>query len=132
YLGGTVNLLLDFVPHVLIYTSASDRSTVHRRIREIFPTHRLNLLTLKAGENFPISPDVSGRILFPPADFTAATADDQAFVVQLSIKTTKILFVSDSGYATEKSLLASRSDLRSEVLGEGQYQSGNYGSDGFL
>ena len=92
----------------------------------------MNLLTLKAGENFPISSDVSGRILFPPADFTAATADDQAFVVQLSIKTTKILFVSDSGYATEKSLLASRSDLRSDVLVKGQHHSGNSGSDVFL
>src|SRR5438874_12081358 len=102
HLGGTENLFHDFVPHVLIDNSATDRSTVHRRIREIFPTHRLNLLTLKAGENFPISSDVSGRILFPPADFTAATADDQEFVVQLSIKRTKILFVSDSGYATEK------------------------------
>src|SRR5947208_3662421 len=132
HLGGTENLLRDFVPHVLIDNSATDRSTVHRRIREIFPTHRLNLLTLKAGENFPISPDVSGRILFPPADFTAATADDQAFVVQLSIKRTKILFVSDSGYATEKSLLASRSDLRSDVLVKGQHHSGNSGSDVFL
>src|SRR6184192_1786244 len=132
HLGGTENLLRDFVPHVLIDNSATDRSTVHRRIREIFPTHRLNLLTLKAGENFPISSDVSGRILFPPADFTAATADDQAFVVQLSIKRTKILFVSDSGYATEKSLLASRSDLRSDVLVKGQHHSGNSGSDVFL
>ncbi len=79
HLGGTENLLRDFVPDVLIDNSATDRSTVHRRIREIFPTHRLNLLTLKAGENFPISSDVSGRTLFPPADFTAATADDQAF-----------------------------------------------------
>lgn len=132
HLGGTESLLRDFVPHVLIDNSATDRSTVHRRIREIFPTHRLNLLTLKAGENFPISSDVSGRILFPPADFTAATADDQAFVVQLSIKRTKILFVSDSGYATEKSLLASRSDLRSDVLVKGQHHSGNSGSDVFL
>src|SRR5213594_7138 len=132
HLGGTENLLRDFVPHVLIDNSATDRSTVHRRIREIFPTYRLNLLTLKAGENFPISSNVSGRILFPPADFTAATADDQAFVVQLSIKTTKILFVSDSGYATEKSLLASRSDLRSDVLVKGQHHSGNSGSDVFL
>src|SRR5207237_8059235 len=132
YLGGTVNLLLDFVPHVLIYTSASDRSTVHRRIREIFPTHRLNLLTLKAGENFPISSDVSGRILFPPADFTAATADDQAFVVQLSIKRTKILFVSVSVYATEKSLLAWRSDLRSDFWFKAKHHSEISGSDVFL
>src|SRR5437868_7237911 len=46
HLGGTENLLRDFVPHVLIDNSATDRSTVHRRIREIFRTHRLKLMTL--------------------------------------------------------------------------------------
>ncbi len=40
--------------------------------------------------------------------------------------------MSDSGYATEKSLLASRSDLRSDVLVKGQHHSGNSGSDVFL
>jgi beta-lactamase superfamily II metal-dependent hydrolase len=132
HIGGTEALLRDFVPTVLIDNAAPDRSTVHRRLREIFSTHRLNLMSLKAGENFSASSDVVGKILFPPANFTATTADDQAFVVQLSIKTTKILFMSDAGYATEKSLLASRSDLHSDVLVKGQHHSGNSGSDIFL
>src|SRR6267378_5686671 len=132
HIGSTEALLRDFVPTVLIDNAAPDRSTVHRRLREIFPTHRLNLMSLKAGENFSASSDVVGKILFPPANFTATTADDQAFVVQLSIKTTKILFMSDAGYATEKSLLASRSDLHSDVLVKGQHHSGNSGSDIFL
>ncbi len=132
HIGGTENLLRDFVPAVLIDNLATDRSTVHRRLREIFATHRLNLMSLKAGENFSVSSDVVGKILFPPADFTATAADDQAFVVQLSIKTTKILFMSDSGYATEKSLLASRFDLHSDILIKGQHHSGNSGSDIFV
>jgi beta-lactamase superfamily II metal-dependent hydrolase len=132
HIGGTDSLLRDFVPTVLIDNRAADRSTVHRRLREIFPTHRLNLPSLKAGENFSVSSGVTGRILFPPANFAATTADDQAFVVELSIKTTKILFMSDSGYATEKSLLASRTDLRSDILIKGQHHSANSGSDVFL
>jgi len=51
---------------------------------------------------------------------------------RIGLKRTKILFVSDSGCATEKSLLASRSDLRSDVLVKGQHHSGNSGSDVFL
>jgi competence protein ComEC len=132
HIGGTESLLRDLVPAVLIDNPATDRSTVHRRLREIFPTHRVSLLNLKAGEDFHISSNVSGRILFPPADFTAATADDQALVVQLSVKNTKILFVSDSGEATEKSLVGSRVDLRSDILVKGQHRSGNSGSDNFL
>jgi ComEC/Rec2-related protein len=132
HIGGADALLRDFVPPVLIDNAASDRSTVHRRLREFFSTQRLKLVNLKADENFPVSSDVAGKILFPPADFTGGTADDQTFVVQLSIKTTKILFISDAGYATEKSLLASRADLRSDVLIKGQHHSGNSGLDIFL
>ena len=125
-------MLRDFVPTVLIDNPAADRSTIHHRLREIVPTHRLNLLSLKAGENFPISSEVSGRILFPPADFRASRVDDQAFVVQLTVGTEKILFMSDCGDSTEKWLLGSRVDLRSDVLIKGQHYSGSSGSDNFL
>jgi competence protein ComEC len=40
--------------------------------------------------------------------------------------------MSDAGYATEKALLASRVDLRSDILVKGQHRSGNSGSDAFL
>jgi competence protein ComEC len=132
HIGGAENLLHDLVPTVLIDNPTADRSTVHRRLREIFPTRRLPLASLKAGEIFSVSSDVGGKVLFPPADFGASTADDQAFVVQLSVKATRILFISDSGYATEKSLIESGIDLRSDVLIKGQHHSGISGSDNFL
>jgi beta-lactamase superfamily II metal-dependent hydrolase len=40
--------------------------------------------------------------------------------------------LSDAGYATEKALLASRVDLRSDILVKGQHRSGSSGSDAFL
>jgi competence protein ComEC len=132
HIGGADNLLHDLVPTVLIDNPAADRSTIHRRLREIFPSLGVILLNLKTGEDFHISPNVTGRILFPPADFTTTTADDQALVVQLSIKNTKILFISDSGDATEKSLIRSGVDLRSNVLVKGQHHSSTSGSDNFL
>jgi len=132
HIGGAEDLLREFVPTVVIDNPAVDRSTIHRRLREIVPTHRLNLISLKTGENFPISSGVNGRILFPPADFNASRADDQAFVVQLTVGTEKILFMSDSGDSTEKWLLGSRVDLRSAVLIKGQHYSGSSGSDNFL
>jgi ComEC/Rec2-related protein len=132
HIGGTENLLHDLVPTVLIDNPLLDRSTVHRRLREIFPSHRVNVLNLKTGDGFHISSNVTGRILFPPANFTATTADDQAFVVQLFVNSIKILFMSDNGDATEKSLIGSPVDLRSDILIKGQHHSGNSGSDNFL
>jgi beta-lactamase superfamily II metal-dependent hydrolase len=132
HIGGTENLLRDLVPTVLVDNPASDRSAIHRRLREIFPTHRVNLLNPKTGECLRISSDVTGQILFPPTKFPATKADDQALVVQLSVKSTTILFMSDSGGATEKSLIGSGVDLRSDILIKGQHHSGNSGSEDFL
>src|SRR5438270_683417 len=132
HIGATESLLRDLAPTVMIDNPAADRSTIHRRLREIFISQGLNLLSLKTGEEFLLSPEVTGRILFPPATFTGSTSDDQTFVVQLSVKTTKILFMSDSGYATERLLIGSGADLRSDILIKGQHHSGNSGSDIFL
>jgi len=79
-----------------------------------------------------MAPKVIAKILFPPPDFVASTADDQALVVQLSTGSTQILFMSDSGYATEDALLGSNADLRSDILIKGQHHSGKSGSDAFL
>ena len=92
----------------------------------------MKVLKLSPGEKLAIAPEFEGTVLFPPRGFAAATADDQALVVQLSVKTAKILFVADSGYATEKALLSSKSDLRSDILVKGQHHSGNSGLDVFL
>jgi competence protein ComEC len=132
HIGATESLLRDLAPTVMIDNPAADRSTIHRRLREMFRSQGLNLVSLKTGEEFPLSPEVTGKILFPPANFTGSTADDQAFVVQLSVKTAKILFTSDSGYATERLLIGSGADVRSDVLIKGQHHSGNSGSDVFL
>src|SRR5437773_1335989 len=132
HIGATESLVRDLAPTVMIDNPAADRSTIHRRLREMFRSQGLNLVSLKTGEEFPLSPGVTGKILFPPANFTGSTADDQAFVVQLSVKTAKILFMSDSGYATERLLIGSGADLRSDILIKGQHHSGNSGSDIFL
>jgi beta-lactamase superfamily II metal-dependent hydrolase len=75
---------------------------------------------------------VSGKILFPPRGFSATATDDEALIVQLSVKATKILFMSDSGYATERALISSRVDLQSDILVKGQNHSGNSGLGAFL
>src|SRR5438270_962127 len=132
HIGATEALLDDFVPAALIDNPLPDRSTIHRRLRENFSGWRSKILKLSAGQNFSISPQVSAKVLFPPSQLTASNADDQTFVVQLSTMSAKVLFMFDSGDATEKSLLQSGIDLHSDILIKGQHHSGCSGSDIFL
>ncbi|HEY6071790.1 MAG TPA: ComEC/Rec2 family competence protein [Chthoniobacterales bacterium] len=129
HIGGVESLFGDFLPRVLIDNRAPDRSTIHRRLRELFLKRRL---TTRVPERFSISSRATATILFPPTDLNARQADDQALIVQIAIGNAKILFMSDSGYATEKALLESGTNLRSDVLIKGQHHSGNSGSDLFL
>ena len=114
HIGGAEPLLQDFSPAVLIDNPSADRSTIHRRLRDIFAFRRLNATT---HEKFPISSDVAAQILFPPLEFRANTADDQAFVVQLSMKTAK-LFRQDESGAVELEFGADHWEARSYLTGE--------------
>ena len=132
HIGGAQTLLGDYSPNRLIDNPAADRSAVHLRLHEIFSTRRLFSLDLQKTRTFGISSNVTARILFPPSDFSVSSADDQALVVQVTIYGTPILFMSDSGYATERFLLESGSVLRSDLLIKGQHHSGKSGSEIFL
>ena len=132
HIGAADLLMRDLVPRHLFDNATPDRSAVHHRLRELFLNHQVKVTNLRAGKNFTIGSAVAGKVLFPPSGLSTTTADDQALVVQLSVETAKILFMSDSGYPTEKWLLASAADLRSDILIKGQHYSGNSGSDAFL
>lgn len=132
HIGGAEPLFQDLLPAVTIDTRAPDRSGIHRRLRETVFGRRMKVLQLSAGEEFKIGPDIAAKVLFPPTGFAATNADGQTLVVQLSVKTTKVLFMSDSGYATELALLRSKYDLQSDILVKGQHHSGKSGLDSFL
>ena len=132
HIGGASALIADFFPRIVIDNPAVDRSSVHRGLRAAFTAHRTSVSSLSDGECFTVAPNVSGKILFPPRGFSATATDDEALIVQLSVKATKILFMSDSGYATERALISSRVDLQSDILVKGQNHSGNSGLGAFL
>jgi competence protein ComEC len=133
HIGGAELLLQDFRPGTLIDNPASDHSFVHRRLHALFAARKIVPLNLCAGREFKVGEDIRAKILFPPRDIDASQADDKALVVQLSIgRAGKVLFLSDSGYATENALLGAGADLRSDILVKGQHRSGQSGSEAFL
>ena len=133
HIGGAVQLLHDF-PHVrLIDNPSPDRSAVHQRLQRLFQGRGIERDHLAAGESFRMSREVTAKILYPPRAFPAATADDQAYVIQLSVApSTSILFMSDSGLETERALLAYGLNLHSDIIIKGQHHSGRSSSDAFL
>ena len=130
HIGGALAVLHEFRPRQVIDTEARDRSPIHRAlIAELQNERRL----VAAGDELPLSKSVRLRVLHPPKGFEAKIADDQAIVAQLLIdKQPRVLFVSDSGIATENRLLHSGVDLHSDIIVKGQHHSGISGSPEFI
>lgn len=133
HLGGMVQLMEDFPRIRLVDNPAPDQSAIHRRLQHLFQEHGIKADNLVAGDSFQLSRDVIAHVLFPPPNFNASMADDQAYVVHLLVApATRILFMSDGGIKTEQALLVNRFNLRSDIIIKGQHHSGESGSDAFL
>jgi competence protein ComEC len=133
HLGGTAQLLDDFPRIRVVDNAAPDHSVSHRKLQRLFRDRRIKLDDPAAGDSFLLSKNVTAQVLFPPRNFSSPIADDQAYVVHLLVApATWVLFMSDSGIKTEQALLASRLNLRSDIIIKGQHHSGESGSDAFL
>ncbi len=133
HVGGANAVLRDFRPGSVVDTAARDRSPLHRSLIAELLRSGLERTLLSAGSESRLSESVETRVLFPPENFQAKTADDQTLVLQLLIaKQTRVLLLSDSGTATEERLLHSGIDLRSDIIIKGQHHSGTSGSPEFI
>src|SRR5437868_1561067 len=136
HIGGAVELLNDFPNTQVFDNPAPHRSALHRRLSRTLSELKkggLKCSSLVAGDDLHLAHDVAARVLFPPPSFAGITADDQAFVIRLSIAPgTFVLLMSDSGTETEKMLLSNGLELHSDVLIKGQHHSAASGSAAFL
>ena len=133
HLGGAAELIRDF-PYVrLIDNPAPDRSTVHQRLQRLFQEHGIKPDSLTAGDSVRFSRKVTAHVLFPPQSFASRRADDETYVIRVSIApSASVLFMSDSGLETESALLSYGLNLQSDIVIKGQHQSGNSCSGPFL
>ncbi len=85
-----------------------------------------------AGKTWTLEPGVTLRCLFPPAGWKAGLADDRCAVFLLECKDTRVLFMNDAGFITEKALLESGQDLRANILVKGRHARDYSGLPEFL
>ncbi|MFL6588791.1 MAG: ComEC/Rec2 family competence protein [Chthoniobacterales bacterium] len=133
HLGGAMAAVIDFRPRQLIDNAGEDRSQLHHKFVERLASEKRARRLGRAGDEIKISSRLTGRILFPPADFPANRSDDQALVIQLLVSgRPRALLMSDSGVQTEEALVRTYPDLRCDVIIKGQHHSGISGSSQFL
>lgn len=133
HIGAAISVVRAFRPRVLIDTPAADRSRTHKQLIAYLAEHGIDRQLCAAPDGFTLGRGLDARVLFPPPGFQASNADDQALVLQLTfLKRWRLLLLSDSGEPTERWLMNSGADLRSDILIKGQHRSGVSTSSEFL
>ncbi len=132
HVGGGVALLGDFAPRIVADSALKDRAPSRRALHAALALRGEGKCILQRGDALHVSPAATLRVLFPPPGWQRSLADDKALVLRLEYAGLRVLFMSDSGFATESWLVAHEPDLRADVVVKGQHARDVSGTLDFL
>lgn len=132
HIGAVPDVLQQFRPALLLESTAGNKAAVYPEIVEMTERQGLRQVKVEAGSRIEIGEGVRLRIVHPGPDTTASLADDRVLVFQLEYRDWRLLFTSDAGFETEKSLLEAGVDLESDVWIRGQHASAPSGLANFV
>jgi len=121
----------DFHPRLLADStlkSLGKRLLLHRE----FNTRGIPKGLYERGDFIHFGSKAKMRVLYPPAGLKRSMADDMVLVLQLDVAGRRALFMSDSGFSTERWLLENEPDLRSDILVKGHHSKDVSGIPDFL
>lgn len=132
HIGGAGALLRSAPPVLAVESLWKDRSSTRTEWRRALEAASQPKRLLRAGDVVPVSDRARLRVLYPPAKISGL-ADDAALVLLLEVGATRVLFLSDSGHATERWLLDhAREELSCDILVKGAHRDGGELSAEFL
>ena len=101
------------------------RTTAHRQ--------HLELGMLCADDDWRVIGNFRWRVLHPPVAFSGGRrSDDNSVVLLFEYGPTRVLLTSDIGQSVEHFLVASKTDLRAQILVKGRHSTEPTGTDEFL
>jgi competence protein ComEC len=132
HVGGANFLLEGFAPRWVGDTFALDRSPTRRALHLDLAKGEQGRRFFKRGDIVPLSRGVQFQVLYPPADWPRALADDKAMVLRLDAAGRRVLFVSDIGFSVEQWFLRNEGDLRADILVKGWPERDHSGTADFI
>lgn len=133
HLGAADALLAQFTVERLIDSPLAARLPDRNRLHERLADARRGKSIYARGQTIFLDGGIAAKVLYPPAGLERRLSDDQALVIRLHLPNgRRVLFMSDSGFATERWLIDNEPDLRSDVLVFGQHSRDLTGTPEFV
>jgi ComEC/Rec2-related protein len=131
HLGAAPLVLSQFRPSLLLESSLENRSPSHPAILEMATRLDIRRMEVEKGDRLQLG-NTFIQILHPSGSRPGRLADDRAIVLKISHGGHHVLLTSDSGFETERFLLETGADLRSDLWLRGQHRDGPSGLQAFV
>jgi len=126
HVGGYGELREDFAVRRTLVSGLPEASEIAGQLRGVAQG-------VSAGAAWQAGPDTRIEVVFPPEGFPPQSrADDQCLVLLISLGRWRVLSMADSGFPTEKWIVAHRPDLRAHVVVMGRHGSDHCGLPEFF
>jgi competence protein ComEC len=99
---------------------------------ELMRERKLEIVTVREGDEWLIGPGIRVRVLNPPRDSLYTRSDDNAVVLLVESGRTRLLLTSDTGSSVERRLLEQHADVRASVVVKGRHSDESSCTDEFL
>ena len=116
----------------VIYAGTNSRSEYFWNWIAEARRQRIELVTMRAGEDWQVVGKFRWRVLNPPVGVNYRRSDDNSLVLLLEYGATRVLLTSDIGQSVERRLVAGGADFRAQILVKGRHGLESSGTDEFL
>lgn len=130
--SGAGPLLDDFAPGDIFESGVTSRSSARRALNTALEAAGRPKTFLEAGDQVQLGPEVTCKVLFPPAGFEGGAAADKSLVLRIEDGASSVLLMSDSAFTGERWLMDHSRLLHSSVVVIGGQSADLAGTDGFL
>lgn len=133
HIGGATSAVVEFSPGFVAVPALGDRSSTMRNLRRFLAEAGEPKRILRAGDWWPVTPQWTVRVLYPPTGIGPARADDRGLVLHWQGPGLSLLFLQDSGTVARDWLLQNSPDLlAADVLILGRAGDGSAPGEDFL
>ncbi len=122
HIGAAPGVLSQLKPSLLLEGPGKNRSPTYPLVVALADSLGTRRVSLAAGQNLRSAENVTWQILAPSSGRAGRFADDRVLVMKLNYLDWTVLFTSDAGFETEKQLLQSKVNLKSDLWIRGQHR----------
>lgn len=132
---GSLYYLADAFPIGRVYYSGHIHAGGHnRKTVKRLQEKKVKMKRVRAGDSFELEEGITVQVLHPPADWSGEVQDpnNMSVVVRLSFGEIDFLLTGDAEKRSEKAILASKLELKSEFLKVGHHGSETSSMENFI